>query len=256
MATENVSLARFDRFKEFPAEIQQQIFREAMDMPYFHVVEVDRVDNTVAGTWSLSVHPVSKSSDKSGHRFYEEMASVDPAAAEAMRYERRTRLGQLPFKRLDAPVDYERDLIVLDFKRCKGRTLGYFSPDNQILNPTGCTFDADAVAMLFEKVRNVAVVWNEKQPLCHESDSNFRCADPLSGNHKPHHGWPMCPEELFGLLNCFPELRQYYVLISPCKADSQQHNLREDRAERIYKYHHQHLYPVFHGRGQSNIASA
>ncbi|AEO59798.1 hypothetical protein MYCTH_96059 [Thermothelomyces thermophilus ATCC 42464] len=253
-ATQMRSLATFRRFKEFPAEIQQQIFIEAMDLPYFHTVIVKRVDNRVTGTWSLSFYPDDpKSRDRSGHRLYEKMASVDPAAAAAMRYERQTRLGQLPFKKLRAPVDYERDLVVLDFRKCKGRTLGYLHPDNQILNPTGSAFDANAVAMQLEKIQKVAVVWNDQQPLCHDSSNNFRCPDPSSPVHEPHRNWCMCPEELFGLLNCFPELRQFYLLIPLGKKTNPQQLHVEDLIEDTYKFNDQHLYPVFHGRGRSFV---
>ncbi|KAL2151177.1 hypothetical protein VTH82DRAFT_6275 [Thermothelomyces myriococcoides] len=216
------SPARFRRFKQLPAEIQQQIFIEAMNMPYFHTAVVKRVDNRVAGTWSLSVVAAQKGSDKSGYRLYERMASVDPAAAAAMRYERQTRLEQLPFPKLKAHVDYERDLVILDFSECPKRTLGYFHPDNQILNPTGWAFDSNSVTMQLGKVQKLAIVWNEEHPPCQRSSNNFRCPEPSSSNHKPHKDLPMCPQELFGLINCFPKLRQFYFLVPQRKPKQQQ----------------------------------
>ena len=224
------TVARFPRFKQLPAEIQSKILLESIgDDPKFHVLQVARVQDTTTGTWSLAFYPVAKGLDESGYRMYDRLASVDATAADAVRHEAARRkhnqasqYARLPFKRLDAHIDAEKDLVVLDFAKYDRQAFGYFHPENQILNATGNKFDGDAVARQFESIQKVGIKWSGQHHPCQDFRGNFRCSNPVGIWHDNHEEWFMCPEEVCGLLNCFPNLREFHVILDPSHTKEQQ----------------------------------
>ncbi|EAQ83456.1 predicted protein [Chaetomium globosum CBS 148.51] len=174
--------SRFPKFSHFPAEIQWKIFREVLNGdPHFHVLRVGRVDDAHAGTWKLSFSPVTRKEDNSGYRMYDELSSVNPAAAAAVRHElalrRRGQFEGLPFKILDARIDGAKDLIVFDFARSTVPAMG------------------DSLAEQFQNTEKFGIKLSPKHYSCHDMDGNFRCVDRAFPNYAssmpssiPYHG--------------------------------------------------------------------
>jgi hypothetical protein len=218
-----VQPSTFPKFMSLPAEIQQKIFLDAVNEPSIHVVKAHRKEQEGQQKWSLSFTPVVKSQDKSGYRLVKDIRAVNQAAQEAIRVfeqvvEREGDLFRLPFKALRAHVDAANDLVLIDIPGRK--KFGTFHPDYQFLNPTFSTFDDVHVAATFPTVQKVAINWRDRDDASHMFNVNFRCTeDPtLQGSsHATHFCWRMCPEEVCGLLNCFPKLREFYLIYEPSR---------------------------------------
>lgn len=217
-------IPRFPKFNHFPAEIQWKIFREVMNGdPHFHVLRVGRVDNAGTGKWTLSFSPFDRNKDASGYRMYDLLSSVNPAAAAAVAHEmalRRTdEFQRLPFRMLKARIDGAKDLIVFDFARSTIPEMGYFHDDHQILNWQDRIFDSDSVAEKFQNTEKLAIKSSDKHYSCHDIGGNFHCVDVEDEEHASHasrnDAWRMCPKELAGLLNSFPKLREFHVIVEP-----------------------------------------
>ncbi|KAH6623251.1 hypothetical protein F5144DRAFT_657688 [Chaetomium tenue] len=242
--------SRFPKFTHFPAEIQWKIFREVLNGdPHFHVLRVGRVDDAQTRTWKLSFSPVTRKEDNSGYRMYDELSSVNPAAAAAVSHEvalrRRGRLERLPFKILDARIDGAKDLIVFDFARSTVPAMGYFHDDHQILNWQNRIFDSDSLAEQFQNTEKFGIKLSPKHYSCHDMDGNFRCVDRGNWEHASHasrdSAWRLCPKEVAGFLRSFPKLRQFYVIIDPYHG-----NKKHDHMDLYLKNYFAGTYPNKH----------
>ncbi|KAK4102402.1 hypothetical protein N658DRAFT_552405 [Parathielavia hyrcaniae] len=213
------------RFMRLPVELQQKIFTAVVDEPYIHVVKASRGEDKNSGKWYLTFSPVSKSHDKSGFRIIQSLKLVCRTALEAMRfYERFIRRAgnqaRLPFKRLGCSIDGAHDLAILDLPNAK--SFGVYHPDFQFLNPTFSTFDDAQLASQISNIEKIALVWRESNKNAHDTNVHFRCADPLSLLHKHHAHWKACPEQVVGFLNCFPKLREFYIVLELARTKYQQ----------------------------------
>jgi hypothetical protein len=226
--------SHFPKFMSLPAELQQKIFVDAVNEPSLHVIKAHRKEEEGQQKWCLSFNPVAKSQDNSGYRLVNDIRVVSLAAKEAIRVfeqivERDGDLFRLPFKALNVHIDAANDLVLIDIPGRK--RFGTFHPDYQFLNPTFSTFDDADLAGTFPTVQKVALNWRDRDIACHAFSVNFRCTeDPtlLGSSHATHFNWKLCPEEVCGLLNCFPKLREFYLIYRPS------HSWDEKRMVEIY----------------------
>ncbi|KAH6847580.1 hypothetical protein B0I37DRAFT_405520 [Chaetomium sp. MPI-CAGE-AT-0009] len=256
---------RFPKFSYLPAEIQWKIFREVMNSePQFHVLRVGRVDDAAMGTWRLSFSPVTKGKDNSGYRMCETLSTVNPSAAAAVHHEltlrKRRQFQRLPFKILNARINGATDLVVLDFARSLTPAIGYFHHEHQILNWLSRRFDSDSVAKQFENTEKVAIKLSHEHYSCHSMMGNFRCADREDWEHSSHtsptNDWLMCPKELAGLLNSFPKLREFYIILPLFHGNNKQDEAGDAYVKNYLawtqRHHHTHT-KGFTGIGMSYL---
>ncbi len=207
----------FPQFKRLPLEIQMKIFTEALNKPNLHIVTAKRVNPVPGQAWSFEFRPVAKSRDSSGYRRLQELAQVNRTAYAAMRLATARHNARLPFRGLKNRIDGAEDLVFLDIAQHERYfAQGYFHPDHQILNPPGAPFDEATLAAKFGGIEKVALKYSDKHTVCNAYSATFRCVAPY-GNHLRHARteWKMCPDELCGFLNTFPNLREIYLVLVP-----------------------------------------
>ncbi|KAK4148974.1 hypothetical protein C8A00DRAFT_38440 [Chaetomidium leptoderma] len=204
-------------FNGLPPEMQQQIFSDAIRQ-LVHTIRVDCDEKPNTNTWTLVFTPVSKQLDKSGYRLVKNIALTNKSGATAVRIAMKTRCkARLPFKGPKHRIDGAGDLVHVDFHRHSTATnrIDYFHPDHQLLNAHGKTFDSTDVTAKFTDIEKVALKYNKQQHACNNYLGNFRCVMPATRPHNAHRKWRMCPDEVFGFLNCFSQLREFYIILDP-----------------------------------------
>ncbi|GAB1317771.1 DNA polymerase III subunit alpha [Madurella fahalii] len=199
----------FVHFPRLPSEIQHRIFTEAIRKPNIHIVLAKRVNYPTSREWRIGIYPVPKKQDKSGYRLLESLASVNDEASTAVRLATAKHEARLPFKALMNRIDGAEDIVLIEFQRKSSNRCGYFHPDNQIINRG--PFDSAAAATQFRGFQKVGFTYN--RPKLTLAERVFRCTQ----QHAHQKWWQICPEELFGLLNCFPDLKEIYIILQPSK---------------------------------------
>lgn len=210
----------FPQFSKLPPEIQGQIFTEAIDKPNIHIIGVKR--EIAVGTWRFKFGPVPKNSDPSGYRRLQDLSIVNRRAYATMRLATEKHNFRLPFRGLNNRIDGVEDLVVFNIPQSRTHIAGYFHPDHQILNPGATNFDYNGLAEKVAGIQKVAIKHCDHHEICNLIWCIFRCAHP-DGPHTRHinQRWRMCPDELFGLLNCFPSLREFYIILEPARTNDQ-----------------------------------
>jgi hypothetical protein len=215
----------FPQFARFPAEIQDMVFAEAIRQPNIHIVKASRtlVHDTYNANWSLSFSPMPKRQDKSAYRWIEGLATVSRAAHAAVVRATSGSQDKLPVKAPGARFNSNEDLVLVDFPTSRSPTLGFFHPLDQL---PGCIFDNLRLGRpgMLGRVKKIALKYSWRQPMTHERNCNFRCRVD-NRFHRRHHAWHMCPREVFGFLNCLPELQQIYIILEPNSSSDQQRML-------------------------------
>ncbi|KXX81064.1 DNA polymerase III subunit alpha [Madurella mycetomatis] len=200
---------KFPCFPRLPSEIRQAIFTEAIRKPNIHFVLAKRVYYATSRTWRLGVYPMPKKQDKSGYRLLENLALVNDEASAVVRLATAKHETRLPFKALTNRIDGAEDIVLIDLQRNISNLCGYFHPDNQILNRGPFdTVDAENRFLDFQKV-----AFTYSRPNLPLAQRAFRC----TWLHRHPQWWQICPEELFGLLNCFAGLKEVYIIMQPSK---------------------------------------
>ena len=229
--------ASFPQFGSLPLEIQMKIFTEALDKPNLHIVTTSRESALDGRAWGLIFRPVAKSKDGSGYRRLQDLAQVNRTAYNAMRLATARHNVRLPFRGLNNRVDGAEDLVFLDIPQPQSENYtfqGFFHPDHQILNQPVAPFNEANLAAKFQGIQKVALKYDARHVRCDYAYSTFRCA--ANHAHHVHHiasHWRMCPDELCGLLNCFPNLREIYLVIVPDRGWQRKGWIRT-YAERFY----------------------
>lgn len=214
----------FPQFTRLPREIQHKIFTEAICKPNIHFVIARRKDVAATAKWHLALFPVPKGKDTSGYRLLEPLASVNAVASSAVHLatakvvvqpeaEHGEDSGQVqwvvdkvPFKVLGNRIDGREDLVCFQFQRTNGKLFGYFHPHHQIINLS--SFDPDAQAEQVKALHKVAISSQAIDPYCRNDRSVFRCV-----GHPNHGDWTICPQQLCGFLDSFPNLREVYIVM-------------------------------------------
>lgn len=204
----------FRHFPRFPPEIQHRIFTEAIRKPNAHFVMARRVNGRGVrpNEWRLAVYPIPKQQDKSGYRLLETLASVNGEASTAVRLATSNHQARLPFAALTNRIDGAEDVVVIGFATAYHghhwrEPFCYFHPVNQIIS--ALRFDQDYSYVQFYYIQKVAFTYNNS--LWHMGAEIFRCSQP----HMNHESWKICPEELFGFLNLFRNLKEVYIILPP-----------------------------------------
>lgn len=124
--------------------------------------------------------------------------------------------ARLPFKYLTNRIDGAEDLVHIQFQDLRKFASGYFHPKYQFISQW-CPFDADGMAESLAEFQRVAFTYSTQMTRCSTISGLGRkgCAFRCVTNHKAHSEWKICPEELCGFLNCFPNLREVYILLRP-----------------------------------------
>ena len=208
----------FPQFGRLPLEIQMKIFTEALNKPNVQIVPARRETPIQGQPWSLWFRPVAKSRDTSGYRRLQDLARVNRTAYAAVRLATARHNVRLPFRTLNGRIDGAEDLVFLEFAQTTVNFYqGYFHPDHQILNPPGAYFDEANMAAKFQGIQKVALKYSDNHAACGAHSATFRCTVAHHGHHIRHimGGWKMCPDELCGFLNRFPNLREIHLILVP-----------------------------------------
>lgn len=206
---------RFPCFGRLPPEIRAKIFTQAIRKPNIHFIRGKRTYGQTQ--FGIDFFPVSKGQDKSGYRLLEVLDAVNDEAAMAVRHATQRHQAKLPFKKLVNRIDEEADLVCLQFPSSRFvNNSSFFHPDLQAINPL--RFDANALESHVRPFQRVAFVWSATDSDSSSLRAFFRCSD----QHPEHAGWKMCPDELRGFLDCFPSLREVYVILKPSKEQHEQ----------------------------------
>lgn len=200
----------FPYFPRLPSEIRHGIFTEAIRKPNIHFVLAKRVNYVTSRGWRLGIYPMPKKQDKSGYRLLENLASVNDEASAAVRLATAKHEVRLPFKALMNRIDGAEDLVLIDFEHKVSNPCGCFHPDNQIINRG--PFDTVDAGNQFRDIQRVAFNYKSR-PTFLLDQRVFRCTQL----HAHRERWYICPEELFGLLNCFAGLKEIYIIVQPSK---------------------------------------
>ena len=134
-----------------------------------------------------------------------------------MRLSRARHSARLRCLGLNSRFDGAEDLVFLDIPQPMTNSVpGYLNPDHQILNLPGAHFDEAGLAVKFQGIQKVALKHSDNHGYCGAYSTTFRCV-AQHGHHVLHTSnlWKMCPDELCGFLNSFPNLREIYLVLVP-----------------------------------------
>jgi hypothetical protein len=204
----------FPQFARLPVELQIMIFQQALRRPSVHVVMVKRHKKENETKWSLDFFPMPKKNDPSGFRLAHTLTQVNAVAADAVRLAMAA-FGSavLPFRNLVGIADGAEDLLVLEFTHHKYCSYGYFHQVTQFANARGPgEFDESRVAAQVKYFQKVAITYSSRHDTAMSLRSVFRCS---LTNDDRHVNLRACPVEIFGLLNCFQSLKEFYIILLP-----------------------------------------
>jgi hypothetical protein len=211
-------LAEFHLFTRLPTEIQQMIFMEAMRKPAVHFTEIKRFVHG-EGKWTITMHPVNGSGDTSMYRKLRQLGSVCPAAARAVHFGTEDK-HRLPFSARglkSAGVDTRHDLVHVKLKtQLNGlSSFGPWYPGS--FGATDSRLDVAHARALLRGIANICLKLDlRRHTSCFDPTVPFRSLLRIS----EHKQFSMCPEELSGFLDLFPDLGTVYLLVIP---ERQQH---------------------------------
>ncbi|KAK0749706.1 hypothetical protein B0T18DRAFT_296914, partial [Schizothecium vesticola] len=199
----------FHLFTRLPTEIQQMIFMEAMRKPAVHFTEIKRSVHE-EGKWTITMHPVSGQADKSLYRKLRLLGSVCPAAARAVHFGTEDK-HRLPFSTRglkSAGVDTRHDLVVLKLKYRVNQGFSIFGPWYPgSFGATDSRLDVAHARAMLRGITNICLklgTW--RQTSCFNPAVPFRSLLRIN----EHKQFSMCPEELSGFLDLFPDLGAAY----------------------------------------------
>jgi len=208
------SLTEFHLFTRLPTEIQQMIFMEAMRKPAVHFTEIKRFAHE-EGKWTITMHPVNGSADTSMYRKLQHLGSVCPAAAIAVHIGTEDK-HRLPFSTRglkSAGVDTRHDLVVLKLKYERNHGVSIFGPWYPAsFGAANSRLDVAHARAVLRGITNICLrldIWRHTS--CFDPAVPFRSLLRIS----EHQQFSMCPEELSGFLDLFPDLGAVYWLLTP-----------------------------------------
>lgn len=202
-------------FQTFPLEIQMAIFKEALQKPAVHFLFVERQRRIPSQTWEVKISPVPKGSDTSGYRYLQELSTVCASAHAAVNWAT-IESSSIKFSLLPNRVDAATDLFVMRFQRHRGVSQRFahlqdcfWNPMHEIIPPR---LNRTAARDKFRDMRKVGVTWRY-----HHTGSSgrqgivpFKC---LRVGHGTHNLFKICPVELAGFFDCFPDLETFYIVV-------------------------------------------
>jgi len=200
-------------FQTFPLEIQMAIFKEAIQKPSVHFLFVER---RVRGQiWEVKITPVPKGSDTSGYRYLQELSTVCASAHAAVKWAT-IESRSIKFSLLPNKVDAATDLFVMRFQRHRNVSPRYaylqdcfWNSMHEIIPPR---LNRTAAREKFRNMRKVGVTWryHHTGSCAREGTVPFKC---LRVGHDTHKQFKICPVELAGFFDCFPELETFYIIV-------------------------------------------
>lgn len=205
-------LTEFTLFTRLPMEIQQMIFMEAMRKPAVHFTEIKHHVHE-PGKWTLSMHPVNGSGDTSMYRKLRRLGSVCPAAARAVHYGTQDK-HRLPFSARglkSAGVDTRHDLVHV-MLRSSNIGISNFGPWYPAsFGASNSILDVARTRHMLRGISNISLKIDvDTLPYtCFSQAAPFRSLLRI----QEHRLFCMCPEELSGFLDLFPDLRTVYWLL-------------------------------------------
>lgn len=207
-------LTEFTFFTKLPTEIQQMIFMEAMRKPAVHFTEIKHCVHE-AGKWTLSMHPLNGSGDTSMYRKLRKLGSVCHAAARAVYYgtQDKHRLPFGPRGLKSAGVDTRHDLVHITLR---SSNIGFSNFGPWYPASFGASNSALDVARTRDMLKGISNI-SLKFDMYTDPFACFNSAIPFRSllRIREHAHFCMCPEELSGFLDLFPDVKTVYWLLIP-----------------------------------------
>ena len=217
----------FPMYEKLPAELQTMIWTEALRTPCVEYGRLERVDQFGSQTWTVKLQrQPAKNAARSSSGLAGEVSRLTAAGAVAVRLA----LGvprvpggggggdnavRVPFPagRRGTPgrfVNGGRDLMVFEFAT-RGVQAGRTGPWNAVNQVAGVfpPLDRAGFDAMFRDVRNVGVWIDRRMPLATTRTATFRCRT----FHGAHANTPVCPEELVGFVDSFPDVEALYFVV-------------------------------------------
>ncbi|KAM7194359.1 hypothetical protein V8F33_007247 [Rhypophila sp. PSN 637] len=233
----SVTEAKFEYFSYLPPEIQSKIFTEALCKPQVHFMKASGIEKKkTPDTWSVKFNkkPVPKHSDPSGFQVFTDISHVSQIAARSVRLATIEK-ARMPFTKktqINGNMDNSTDLVCVEFGEGKNNWRHYnWARQTQVLFPQ--KFDRDTPAADNLGIRRVAIVFNQgtgrPSKATPDLTAVFRCLD---GNHGGASACKVCPVEVMGFLDIFPDLEAFYLII---RTAGQQTNKAVKDTVRMYR---------------------
>lgn len=236
-------LTEFTLFTNLPTEIQQMIFMEAMRKPAVHFTEIKYFVHEV-GKWTLSMHPVNGSGDTSMYRKLRKLGSVCPVAARAVYYgtQDKHRLPFGPRGLKSAGVDIRHDLVHV-MLRSSNIGISNFGPwFPASFGASNNLLDVARTRDMLKGISNLSLKLDmyTLPVACFSSAIPFRSLLRI----QEHANFCMCPEELSGFLDLFPDLKTVYWLLIPDRRYEYKVFIRE-YTDAVYKRKFSRFIPTY-----------
>lgn len=210
-------------FRRYPYEIKTMIFTEALSKPHVHfmlasLVELEERREDGRRLWSTKFNALPTKKDASGFRLTNEISEVSELAAKAMEVATIEKV-RMPFTRQTRVVgtlDASTDVVCVEFGKLRDWRNVRFAREHQFLPQV---FQRDKTIAQLRGIHRVGITYDGRP-------SVFRCL------HGRHLSCQLCPDELLGWLDCFPDLESVYIIVR------YHHTLARARKNLINAYRH------------------
>ncbi|KAK4184502.1 hypothetical protein QBC35DRAFT_477226 [Podospora australis] len=203
----------FPRFGEFPLELKQMVWVEALRKPSAHWARA--LATRTGNRWRLTFKP-RVSPDGSGFRLLAKIEKVDAESESAVALvAKKSVFARIPFGSLRNEIDADCDVVVLEFDQVSLAKIPQpmFHRSNQVSNPE---FDPVGTwVRTLAQVKRFGLLYKESFKLCSDPTSSvLPCAlGPEHDGLGNHTGFRFCYEELAGFVDSLPAVEEFFLVL-------------------------------------------
>ncbi|KAF3763319.1 hypothetical protein M406DRAFT_331847 [Cryphonectria parasitica EP155] len=205
-----------------PAEIQTMIWSEVIKMPACHTFKIVKDDQVSAGSaanpWALRIMAKEPRHDPSAYRLWKKLHQLHNISFEAAFRFLATNIQPLalhlpgsrqPTYAPRAAIDSSNDLVIFDFERGSRQTLFSWFEHTGVRS----TMNIRLIRSRFRHFTRVALHYRD-------SHVNADLPGPFQCYCQPPvpmrcHRYKACPLELACFLDCFRNLKEFYLIVQP-----------------------------------------
>ncbi|KAK7739774.1 hypothetical protein SLS53_005744 [Cytospora paraplurivora] len=231
-------------FACFPAEIQQQIWVEAVQKPACHSFKVVKSDYPSSRKWEIHLHALWPRHDPSAYRWWKSLLHCEPKNGgddklKNISFQTGFRHAMVNFQpiclrtkkhgyQLAAAINVETDLVIIDFSR--GATAQPFT----WFEHSTTSMDLNTIRHRMRHFKRVAIHYKASDSKAYKPGP-FQCYC-TSPSQLGCHRYKACCSELACFLDCFPELEEFYFVLEEPKGKAKTWTDEYKKAIRANRY--------------------
>lgn len=227
-------------FARFPAEVQQQVWAEAVEKPACHSFKVVKSDySSSTGKWEIHLQALWPRNDPSAYRWWKSLLRCkrktdDDEKLKNISFQAGFRHAMVEFQpiclktkrngyQLAAAINVATDLVIIDFDR--GATAQSFTWFEH--STTG--MDLNTIRHRMRHFKRVAVHYKGRKA---GKPGPFQC-HCTSQQQVGCHNYKACCSELACFLDCFPELEEFYFVVEEPKGEGKARKWLDEYKSRL-----------------------